>query len=47
MQEKIINLLFALHKFNKLNALIVGLISESFQVDAETICKENGITYFL
>jgi hypothetical protein len=43
--DQILNLLSDLHAFNLLTEKIVLLISVNFNVDAEKICKENGITY--
>ena len=45
MKTKLLHLLQSLHGFNKLDDRIVGIISESFNVDAEKICREHGITY--
>lgn len=40
-------LLSSLAAFNKLDKQIVKIISDELRVDAEGICKENGITYFI
>ena len=47
MKEKIIKLLSDLAAFNKLDNTIVSLISQAFDVNAEEICKKNGITYWI
>jgi hypothetical protein len=41
----VIILLYELHTFNKLDKRIVSAISRAFNVDAEEICKKDGITY--
>jgi hypothetical protein len=41
------NLLYSLHAFNKLDNIVVNIISEAFNVDAKEICKKQGITYFI
>lgn len=45
MTDKIIKLLSDLHAFNILTERIVKIISDAFNVDAELLCKEYGITY--
>ena len=43
----ILRLLQDLSAFNELNERIVKVISDVFKVDAEEICRKNGITYFV
>jgi len=43
--NEITQLLSDLSAFNKLDAQIVKIISDVFEVDAVEICRENGITY--
>ena len=38
-------LLSNLSAFNKLDKRIVDTVSEVFKLDADGICKQNGITY--
>ena len=47
MEQKIIKLLSDLSSFNILTARTVGLISDAFNVDADQLCTDNGITYFI
>ena len=47
MEEKIVKLLSDLAAFNKLDATVIQLISDIFEVDADDLCTENGITYFV
>ena len=45
--EQIVRLLSDLSAFNKLDSMMVNIISGVFGVDAKEICRENGITYWL
>jgi hypothetical protein len=45
--EQVVKLLSDLAAFNKLDLQIVSIISLSFDVDAEQLCEDNGITYFI
>ena len=44
---RIRDLLYDLHAFNQLNDRIVSLISQNFKVDAEGICRKEGIVYWI
>ena len=45
--DKIVQLMSDLAAFNKLDSLIVRLISTNFGVNAEELCKDNGIVYWI
>ena len=45
--QRIIKLLDDLHAFNKLDKITVSIVSDAFQVDAENLCSDNGITYWI
>lgn len=45
--EKVLNLLSDLAAFNQLNEKIVIIISNTFNIDAKQLCKDNGIVYFI
>ena len=45
--KQVVELLRSLHAFNKLDATTISIITDVFSVDAEEICREYGITYFL
>jgi len=46
-KEQIIDLLYTLQKFNKLDNRIVDIVSEVFKVDAKQLCNTNGIVYWI
>lgn len=43
----IIEVLFDLHDRNMLNSHVVRSFSKHFEIDAEELCEEHGITYNL
>jgi len=45
--KQLIELMDNLSKRNKLDNVIVQIISDVFIVDASKLCKDYGITYFL
>ena len=47
MEKIIVTLLYDLAAFNKLDNIVVSLISEAFNVDAAALCRKKGITYFI
>ena len=44
-QQSIVELIKYLHTFNEINNRTIDGISQCFNVDAEAICREQGITY--
>ncbi len=44
-RERVKDLLFSLHTFNKLDDRMVRIISESLEIDAKEVCSKEGITY--
>lgn len=46
-ERKLIKFLSNMAAFNKLDNRIVNLVSESFFVDAKSLCKNNGIVYWI
>ena len=47
IKEAVIQLLYDLYNFNKLNCNVLDSISKHFNVNAYDLCEDNGITYFL
>lgn len=47
LNQKIVDLLYDLHSFGKLNSKVLESISRIFEVDAFELCEEQGITYFI
>ena len=47
VEEQVVTFMFDLAAFNKLNKFIVDHLSSSFNVNAELLCKRNGITYWI
>ena len=47
LKHAIINLLYDLHSFNKLDTFVLNSINESFKIDAFELCELEGITYNL
>lgn len=47
IKNAVINLLYDLHSFNKLDIHIVDAISRNFSMDAVELCDLHGITYNL
>jgi hypothetical protein len=45
LKQNVINLLYDLHAFNLLNDRMVKLIGINLEVDAEELCRQEGITY--
>ena len=45
IKAAVVELLFDLHSFNKLDRFIVDSISRNFKINAEELCDEYGITY--
>ena len=45
LKECVTNLLYDLHAFNLLNDRIVDVISFRLGIDAEELCRQEGITY--
>jgi len=47
IKNAVINLLYDLHSFNRLDIHIVEAISRNFNIDAIELCEIQGITYNL
>jgi|WetSurSiteA1Bulk_404760.scaffolds.fasta_scaffold26172_2 hypothetical protein len=45
IRTAVVELLFDLHAFNKLDRFVIDSISVHFKVNAEELCDEYGITY--
>ena len=45
LKQCVIDLLYDLHAFNLLNDRIVEAISYRLGIDAEELCRQEGITY--
>ena len=45
IKEAVISLLYDLHLSGKLDLYVINSISNSFSINAEELCEDNGITY--
>jgi len=45
IKQAIVEILFDLHSFNKLDARVLNSIGKNFDIDIYEMCEDNGITY--